>query len=276
MHSSDGILLSCSPASHVFISVGNGSHIPVTSRGRSILTTPASNFALNNVLIVPSIIRNLLSVRQFTRDNSCSIEFDALGFSVKDLRTKRVILRCNSAGDLYTISASTPSTAQALLAASSSLWHQRLGHPGPAAIASLRHSCSIACNKSDRTICHTCQLGKHAHLPFPTSTSHTVLFPLWRLFIAMFGRLRFLAYQATLIIWLCWMIFLTFAGSLLSRKSDVHGHMVAFTAYARTQFGLPVKCFQAENGTEFVNKSTITHMAAHGILFRLSCPYTSP
>ena len=63
MHSSDGILLSRSPASHVSISVGNGSHIPVTSRGHSILPTAASNFALNNVLIVPSIVRNLLSVR---------------------------------------------------------------------------------------------------------------------------------------------------------------------------------------------------------------------
>ena len=166
MHSSDGILLSRSPASHVSISVGNGSHIPVTSRGHSVLATAASNFALNNVLIVPSIVRNLLSVRQFTRDNSCSIEFDAFGFSVKDLSTRRVILRCNSDGDLYTISAATPSTAQALLAASSSLWHQRLGHPGSSAIVSLRNSHSIACNKLGSTLCHACQLGKHARLPF--------------------------------------------------------------------------------------------------------------
>jgi len=57
------------------------------SRGHSILTTPASKFALNNVLIVPSIVRNLLPVRQFTFDNNCSIEFDALGFSMKDFRT---------------------------------------------------------------------------------------------------------------------------------------------------------------------------------------------
>jgi len=62
----------------------------------------------------------------------------------------------------------------------------------------------------------------------------------------------------------------------LHRKSDVHGHLVDFIAYARTQFGLPIKCFQANNGTEFVNKSTITHLAAHGILFRLLCPCTSP
>ena len=77
-----------------------------------------------------------------------------------------MFLRCNSDGNLYTISDATPSTAQALLAASSSLWHQRLGHPGSAAIVSLRSSHSIACNKLGSTLCHACQLGKHARLPF--------------------------------------------------------------------------------------------------------------
>jgi hypothetical protein len=83
MHNSEGILLSRSPAAPSNI-VGNGAHIPVTSRGSSTLAITSSNFTLNNILIVPSIVHNLLSVRQFTRDNSCSVEFDAFGFSVKD------------------------------------------------------------------------------------------------------------------------------------------------------------------------------------------------
>jgi hypothetical protein len=53
-------------------------------------------------------MHNLLSIRKFTRDNFCSIEFDAFGFSVKDLKTRRVILRCNSEGDLYTFPGSIP------------------------------------------------------------------------------------------------------------------------------------------------------------------------
>ena len=107
MSSSDGILLSRHPFSHSSISVGNGQTIPISCRGESILHTPESNFPLNNVLVVPSLLHNLLSVRQFTRDNNCSIEFDALGFSVKDILTRRVMLRCNSAGDLYTIPAAS-------------------------------------------------------------------------------------------------------------------------------------------------------------------------
>jgi hypothetical protein len=83
MSSTDGILLQCLPSSNSSIIVGNGTSIPVTARGHSILSTNASNFALNNILVVPSIILNLLSVQQFTCNNSCSIEFDACGFLLR-------------------------------------------------------------------------------------------------------------------------------------------------------------------------------------------------
>jgi hypothetical protein len=87
MTSDDGILLSRHLPSHPSITVGNGASLLVTHCGSSALRTDSSTFHLNNVLVVPSLIHNLLSVRQFTLDNSCSIEFDAFGFSVKDIRT---------------------------------------------------------------------------------------------------------------------------------------------------------------------------------------------
>nr|GEY35156.1 hypothetical protein [Tanacetum cinerariifolium] len=38
-------------------------------------------------------------VRQFTRDDDVSVEFDAYGFSIKDYQTRRLLLRCDSTGD---------------------------------------------------------------------------------------------------------------------------------------------------------------------------------
>jgi len=84
-----------------------------------------------------------------------------------------VILHCDSTGDLYTIPSVAPAAAKAMLAASSSLWHRRLGHPGPAVLATLKQNNLVSCNKVDRSLCHACQLGKHARLPFATSTSQT-------------------------------------------------------------------------------------------------------
>ncbi|GJZ81330.1 hypothetical protein Tco_0646324 [Tanacetum coccineum] len=90
------------------VSVGDGHSIPVTNTGHSILPTPTRSLHLNNVLITPHIVKNLIYVRQFVRDNNCTIEFDAFGFSVKDFLTRRVLLRCDSTGDLYPVTAPSP------------------------------------------------------------------------------------------------------------------------------------------------------------------------
>jgi hypothetical protein len=58
------------------IIVGNGSSLPVTSVGDSVLPGP---FYLNNILLAPNMVQSLLSVRRFTTDNWCSMEFDPFG-----------------------------------------------------------------------------------------------------------------------------------------------------------------------------------------------------
>jgi hypothetical protein len=115
------------------IIIGNGSALPITSVGDSALL---SLFYLNNILVTPAIIQNLLSVHRFTTDNWCSMEFDPFGFSVKDLSMRNVVATCNTSRPLYTMrlsshpapssAASTPSA----LVASASIWHRRLGCPG--------------------------------------------------------------------------------------------------------------------------------------------------
>lgn len=42
---------------------------------------------LKNVLVVPRIVRNLLFVSQLTQDLSCTYEFFADGFRIKDKAT---------------------------------------------------------------------------------------------------------------------------------------------------------------------------------------------
>ncbi|GJT21831.1 ribonuclease H-like domain-containing protein [Tanacetum coccineum] len=124
------------------VAVGDGRFIPVTNSGHSVLSTPFRPLRLNNVLITPNIVKNLIFVRQFVRDNSCTVEFDPFGFSVKDFITRR-----------YT-------------------WHQRLGHPGSEVLRRLVSSDSISCNKEKLPVlCHACQLGKHVKLPFVSSSS---------------------------------------------------------------------------------------------------------
>lgn len=125
------------------IMVGNGSSIRILLSGSMSLSTPCSLFHLHNVLVVPHLIKNLISVRQFTRDNSCPIEFDPCGFPIKDLHTKRETFRCNSVDDLYSLHPSTVASSSHVFltdSSSSELWHQRLGHPRRVALSTLQNS----------------------------------------------------------------------------------------------------------------------------------------
>ena len=121
------------------IIVGNGSLLPVTATGTTVIQP---SLHLNNVLVSPQLIKNLISVRQFTTDNNCSVEFDPSGCSVKDLQSQNVIVRCNSSGPLYPLRLLA---ARSLVATSgSSLWHHRLGHPGHEALSKLASSSRVS------------------------------------------------------------------------------------------------------------------------------------
>ncbi|GKA91067.1 ribonuclease H-like domain-containing protein [Tanacetum coccineum] len=86
---------------------------------------------LNHILVTPHIIKNLIFVCKFTRDNDVSVEFDAYGFSVKDYQTQKILLRCDSTSDFYPVTQQPPlQTPVVLLSFSSTTWHRRLGHPG--------------------------------------------------------------------------------------------------------------------------------------------------
>jgi hypothetical protein len=127
--------------------------LPVTSVGAT--GTPGS-FRLPDVLVAPSMVHNLLSIRCFTADNSCSVEFDSSGLTANDLASRRALLRCDSTEPFYTLRfpASASSFSPPLLSAafaatpSSTTWHRRLGHPGRDALMQLSRSSDIRCTRA--------------------------------------------------------------------------------------------------------------------------------
>ena len=230
MASDHGTVSSLKPSSQI-VTVGNGQTIPVTYTGSTTLPSSSRSLFLNIILIVPKIIKNLIYVRQFTIDNSCSIEFDPLGFSVKDLLTKTVMLRCNSSGPLYSFCHAPQ--AQALLATTNTpeLWHRRLGHPGHHTMSRLQHLQQIPPNKQSSSLCHACQLGRHVRLPFyPSQTIHVKPYELlhcdlWTSPIPSssgFFYYLIIVDDYTHYFW-------TFP---LRKKSDVYATFLAFHAYA--------------------------------------------
>nr|GEZ52638.1 ribonuclease H-like domain-containing protein [Tanacetum cinerariifolium] len=82
-----------------------------------------------------------------------------------DFMTRRVLLLCDSMGDLYPITAPSPIPHAFLV--SHHTCHQRLGHRGSEVLRRLVSHKFISCNKEKPLVlCHACQLGKHVRLLF--------------------------------------------------------------------------------------------------------------
>nr|GEX56333.1 ribonuclease H-like domain-containing protein [Tanacetum cinerariifolium] len=233
------------------VAVGDGRLIPVTNSGHNVLSTPFRPLRLNNVLITPNIVKNLIFVRQFVRDSYCTVEFDPFGFSVKDFITRRVLLRCDSTGDLYPVM--KPSTIPLAFLTSQYTWHQRLRHPGSEVLRRLVSSDSISCNKEKfLVLCHACQLGKHVKLSFVSSSSFVtscfdiVHSDLWTSPIPSLSGFQY------------YVLFLDHYSQYvwvysLMNKYDVLSKFMLFRNYVRTRFKCEIKSFQCDHGGELDN-----------------------
>jgi hypothetical protein len=76
---------------HVHMADGTGMRI--IHVGQAFLPTPSSKpLRLRNVLHVPAITKNLLSIRRLAYDNHVIVEFHPNSVFVKDLLTRAIIL----------------------------------------------------------------------------------------------------------------------------------------------------------------------------------------
>lgn len=249
------------------IVIGNGSLLSVTATAQLL-----SSLYLNNVLVSQDLIKNLISVHQFTSENNCFVEFDPSSCSMKDLQSWKVIVRCNSSRPLYPLQ--LPRATSLFADISSTLLHRRLGHPGHEALTKLS-SILPACNKElSNSLCHACQLGHHIRLPFHSpSLRASNNFDLIHCDLWTSPIISISGYKYYLVILNdCSHHLWTFP---LRLKSDKYHTLANFFSHVRTQFGARIKVVQCDNGKEFDNSSACTFFLTHGAHLRMSCPYTS-
>ncbi|KAL4379783.1 hypothetical protein GQ457_02G018970 [Hibiscus cannabinus] len=124
------------------LTVGNGMHLGISRITlHPSLISSSHTLYLNNVLHVPSITKNLVSVSKLARDNKVFLEFHARSCVVRDEDTGVVLMTGDEVGGLYRFNSCLPTSLKCnkepiveanLLHKSVSLyelWHRRLGHP---------------------------------------------------------------------------------------------------------------------------------------------------
>ncbi|KAL4022749.1 hypothetical protein IC575_016494 [Cucumis melo] len=118
------------------IRIADGSLAPIAGKGQIVLF---DGFSLQNVLHVPKLSYNLLSISKITRELHCKATFLPESVCFQDLNSGRTIGTARHSGGLYILnddtSGSSISTTRLLSSYFSTfvhdfmLWHFRLGHP---------------------------------------------------------------------------------------------------------------------------------------------------
>ncbi|KAJ9545538.1 hypothetical protein OSB04_025245 [Centaurea solstitialis] len=255
--------------------VGNGHLLPIEGSGTGFLPLHNRTYILPNIFYSPHIIKNLLSVLRFTRDNSVSVEFDPFSFSVKDLQTGRLLSRHNSSGNLYPVTPPTLPPQACFLASTSLPWHDRLGHPGAQVLDVLSRRFNFPCNHNKNSkFCHSCHLSNSKRFPFYESNSFTftpfdiIHCDLWT--SPILSKTGFKYYMVLIdnfsnFVWVY----------PLKYKSETFPTFTKFHRMIATQFHRNIKTFQCDIGGEFDNHAFKSFAQQHGLLFRFSCPQTS-
>lgn len=118
------------------IQVGDGMGLPMHNHSESSLSTSSSPFLLRNLLHVPSITKNLVSVLYFCIDNNCFFEFPSSHVFINDSLTKKTLLTGPTRDDLYLFPIHNTSFPTVNVSETTSLaqWRCWMGHPSLALV----------------------------------------------------------------------------------------------------------------------------------------------
>ncbi|MFS7960449.1 putative RNA-directed DNA polymerase [Helianthus anomalus] len=258
--------------------VGNGESLPILHIGSTKIYSPHKTFTISDILHVPQLKRNLLSVQKFCQDNNVFFEFHSTFFAVKDTCTRKTLLTGPSNNGLYSLC--VPSIRPlhkvtfSAVRASQDTWHRRLGHPHPDLLKSMLSLFSLpVSNKSLSSSCTSCHMGKSSKLHlFPSTFKSNNVLDL--IFCDVWGPAPIKSLNGDSYFLLCVDHFTRYMWIFpLKHKSDVCVTFKNFHAMVERQFKTKLKSFQTDWGGEFRPLSPF--FTSLGIIHRLSCPHTS-
>jgi hypothetical protein len=265
------------------IRVGNGNSLPIKHIGTSNLFTPNHSFRLNNVLHVPHISQNLLSVQKFTTDTNTFFEFHPKFFSVKDQATRRTLLQGPSKDGLYPLplfnkrhfSNKRLNFPSAFVGERVSLpqWHSRLGHPSFRIVSRIVSKFGLpVLPNSNKIFCPACIASKSKQLSFSSSQSKATC-PLELIFTDVWGPSPIPSHNG-------YKYYVSFLDSFsrytwlypMHKKSDAFNIFLKFQLYVERFFNAKIKSVQSDWGGEY--RSISKFFENCGIVHRVSCPHT--
>ena len=264
------------------VTVDNGQSLPINHTSNSQLYASSHLFKLRHVLHVPSMSSNLLSVHKFCKDNNASFHFDASKFRIKDLSSGRLLYSGLSERGLYPIhgaifpeSTSPQSFHTSAIDVSSSLWHNRLGHPQQIVLHHVLQKHLSLPVSNTHSVCSHCLAGKMHQLPFPKSVSITSK-PLEIVHSDVWGPAPITSNNGTRFYVIFVDDFTRFTWFFpLHHKSQVLSSFMHFKSTMENLLSCTLKILRTDCGGEYSKHEFQNFCSSTGVLHQFTCPHTS-
>lgn len=246
--------------------------MPVKKYGNARLELEESDININNVLYVPDIAVNLLSVHKIVQHGN-SVLFDENGCTIRNKR-KEIIASCAEKNGVYKLKNKTETCFLSRQKASAITWHRRLGHMCVSTMKKMRDGAvdgiQFADDDSAIKSCETCARGKQSRIPFKISTSTTTKI-LELVHSDVMGKtetrsIGHAQYLLTIIDDYSRKVFVYF----LRSKSQVLDMFIEFKAYVENHTGEKIKTIRSDNGGEYCSREFDKFCKVNGILHQTS------
>ena len=241
---------------------------------------------LKNVLHVPKLSTNLISVQKLTQDLSCNVIFHNNHCVFQDKDSGEMIGHAKEQDGLYYLETpyhlnKTKGRINLTLNSESTspnkekiwLYHRRLGHPSFKVIKDLFPSLFTSL-RTENFKCEVCELAKHKRVTFPISNKRSpdpfslIHSDVWgpSPIPNISGTRWFVSFidDCTRVTWVF----------LLKYKSEISTVLPNFCSMIKNQFGVKIKRFRSDNAKDYFNQTLMSFFQKEGIIHESSCVNT--
>lgn len=258
--------------------VANNMRLTVQSAGNVYLPIAAQDdkIKVENVLCIPELCANLLSVSQIVSKNN-KVVFDAKGCRIYNSQ-KQLIATASLDGELFKLDKSRQDRCFVADKSESDykLWHRRLGHLNMSSVRMLsdRFGGSTKFPMLDKWNCEICLKGKQCRFPFnQTGPRATEVLEVIHSDLCGPLNVRSMGGARYILVFVDDFTRKTFVYFLQSKHETVT-RFAEFKALVENQCNKFIKVLHTDNGSEYCNKAFQTLLRKSGIYHRTSAPYT--
>lgn len=267
-----------SPKTCSEIMIANNEKLQVVCKGSiEISTQQGYDITIKEVLCVPSLTTNLLSVSQMIKNNN-SVTFSDSQCLIHNANNELVAV-ANLIDGVYKLDlCKTPVTKCLIARDNALLWHRRLGHINTKDLIKMKNGAVEGVEYKDsyevtKSNCAVCCEGKQSRLPFPTGTRATMVLEIvhadvcgpmetksiglskyFLLFVDDYSRMSFVYF--------------------MKEKNEVYKYFREFKSMVENQKNVNIKILRTDNGGEFCSKEMEGFLKTFGIIHQKTNPYT--